>query len=149
MLILLIVELQYVVNLLVFLYSIILAWIFWLLLLLEVLDAAGCCTAGAGFFFFKLCWMFMIIYYWLLMYMFAIVNFFSVNTSFNSRCPNLIMHLAYYIDLNFYSLFLCILKIARCEAFQIYYYYTDIYLRLIRKVKLKKNINLLIWLKNL
>jgi len=38
----------------VFLYSIILAWIFWLLLLLEVLDAAGCCTAGAGFFFFQI-----------------------------------------------------------------------------------------------
>jgi hypothetical protein len=61
----------------------------------------------------------MIIYYWLLMYLFANANFFSVNTSFNLRCPNLIMHLAYCIDLNFHSLFLCILKIARCEAFQI------------------------------
>ena len=52
----------------------------------------------------------MIIYYYLL---FANVNFLSVNTSFNLRCPNLIMHLTYCIDLNFHSLFLCILKIVR------------------------------------
>jgi len=52
----------------------------------------------------------MIIYYWLL---FANVNFFSVNISFNLKCSNLIMYLAYCIDLNFHSLFFCILKIVR------------------------------------
>jgi hypothetical protein len=37
----------------------------------------------------------------------------GVNISFNLKCLNLIMHLAYYIDLNFHSLFFCILKIVR------------------------------------
>jgi hypothetical protein len=70
-------------------------------------------------------------------------NFSSVNTSFNLRYLNLIMHLAYCIDLDFHSFHLTkvSLHIKDSKMRSIsnsLLFVTDIYLRFIRKVKLKK-----------
>jgi uncharacterized membrane protein YadS len=100
--------------------------------------------------FFKLCRMFMIIYCWLLMYLFANVNFSSVSTSFNLRCPNFIIHFLYCIDLDFHSLhltkvYLHIKDSKSQDVKHFKFFVTHIYLRLISKVKLKKyqSINLI------
>jgi len=63
------------------------------------------------------------------MYSLVNVNFSSANRSFNLRCPNLIMHLAYCIDLDFHS-FHHVKDIKMGSISNSLLFVTDIYLRL-------------------
>jgi len=75
------------------------------------------------------------------MYLSANVNFSNVNISFNLRCPNLIIHFLYCMDfhnLHLIKVYLHIKDSKSQDVKHFKFFVTHIYLRLIRKVKLKK-----------